>query len=330
MAEQWNQEQWARFEAALRVELLSADNGDDAWKRATRAALRIMARYSTSFYIVSRFLPPRKRERVEVIYASVRYPDEVVDTFDITQEEKLRCLDAWAQDYERALGIPVFYDAIKDGVHPILAAFARVVRENGIPAEHYRSFLGAMRMDVTPRLFETLEDLIENYIYGSATVVGYFLTHVYGSEKPERMPDTLGGARDLAIALQLTNFIRDVGEDYRRGRVYLPQELLRAAGADMERLDDPVNRRCVIEVIRRVAAFAEEAYCRAENAVVCFAPDSRVAIRACIDVYRKLNERIASSDDCITRRESVPAWEKFRALPARKYWHLPLYAVNLR
>jgi phytoene/squalene synthetase len=65
-----------------------------------------MARYSTSFYIVSRFLPLHKREGVEVIYACVRYPDEVVDTFDISTGEKLRRLDAWADDYERALRMP--------------------------------------------------------------------------------------------------------------------------------------------------------------------------------------------------------------------------------
>jgi phytoene synthase len=329
MADPWNPEQWARFDASLRRETLAAGDAE-AWRCVARGALRVMARYSTSFYIVSRFLPAHKRERVEVIYAAVRYPDEVVDTFAIPDTEKVRRLDAWAGEYERALGIPDFRAAIEEGVPPVLAGFVRVVREAGIPPEHYRAFLGAMRMDVAPRPFETLDDLIDTYIYGSAVVVGYFLAHVYGPARPGGLGRALGGARELAIALQLTNFVRDAGEDRRRGRVYLPQDLLQAAGADMDRLDDPASRKRVLAAIRAVAAHAEEAYGRAENAVEDFAPDSRVAIRACIDVYRKLNRRILSSRDCVARRESVSSWRKFRALPSCKYWRLPLYAVRLR
>ncbi len=330
MAGQWDPEHWAQFEAALGTEARAAADEGQAWHIVTRAALRIMARYSTSFYIVSRFLPSRKRERVEVIYASVRYPDEVVDTFDIPGAEKVRRLDAWSEDYERALRAPDVRHAVAEGVTPVLAGFARVVREARIPPEQYRAFLAAMRMDVSPRPFETLDDLIGSYVYGSAVVVGYFLARVYGPARPGGLARALDAARDLAIALQLTNFIRDVGEDRRRGRIYLPQDLLRAAAADMDRLEDPANRRRVIGVIRGVAARAEEAYRRAEKGVDAFAPDSRVAIRACIDVYRTLNRRILASDDCIARRQSVSPWHKFMALPACKYWHLPLYAVGLR
>ena len=330
MADPWNPEQWARFDASLRRETLATGGGEEAWRRVTRGALRVMARYSTSFYIVSRFLPSHKRERVEVIYAAVRYPDEVVDTFDVPDTEKVRRLDGWAGDYERALAIPDFRAAIAEGVPPVLAGFVRVVREAGIPPEHYRAFLGAMRMDVAPRPFATMDDLIDTYIYGSAVVVGYFLAHVYGPARPGGLGPALCGARELAIALQLTNFVRDVGEDRRRGRVYLPQDLLQACGADMDRLDDPGNRKRVLAVIRAVAAHAEESYERAESAVDRFAPDARVAIRACIDVYRKLNSGILSGRDCVARRESVSPWRKFRALPSCKYWRLPLYAVRLR
>lgn len=330
MAKQWNQEQWRQLEIALRHELIAASDETAAWKHVTRAARRVMARYSTSFFIVSRFLPPCKRDRVEVIYASVRYPDEVVDTFAIPNEQRFRRLDEWSGDYERAVELPDWREAVSEGVTPFLAAFGKVVRESSIPPEHYRAFLAAMRMDVAPRPFETLDDLIESYVYGSAIVVGYFLAHVYGPAKLERMPDALACSRDLGIALQLTNFIRDVREDCRRGRVYLPQDLLRAADADMERLDDPLHRKRVIGVIRQVAACAEDAYRRSAENLEAFAPDSRIAIKACIDVYGKLNQRIMASADCVSQRESVPAFEKFMALPARKYWHLPLCALGVR
>jgi len=330
VADQWNPEHWKQIEAALRRDLRGASDDEAAWKYVTHAALRIMSQYSTSFYIVSRFLPPHKRECVEVIYASVRYPDEVVDSFDIPDTQRLQRLDEWSDNYEKALRINDLRGAVAEGVTPLLAAFAKVLRETRIPPEHYRAFLGAMRMDVLPRPFQTLNDLIESYVYGSAIVVGYFLAHVYGPARPELMPDTLACARDLAIALQLTNFIRDVREDRRRGRIYLPQDLLHSAGADMDRLNDPVNRKRIIGVIHQVAAFAEDAYHRAAENLEVFAPDSRAAIKACIDVYRKLNQRIIASDDCIIRRESVSGWRKFMALPTRKYWHLPLYAVRMK
>ena len=80
-----------------------------------------------------------------------------------------------------------------------LAGFTRVVRESGIPPEHYRDFISAMRQDIRPRTFETLEDLIDNYIYGSAVVVGYFLAYVYGPSKSNRMEDTLACSRDLVL-----------------------------------------------------------------------------------------------------------------------------------
>jgi phytoene synthase len=330
MAGQWKPEQWTQLEVELRLVLQAAGDDKAAWKYVTRAALRVMAHYSTSFYVVSRFLPLHKRERVEVIYASVRYPDEVVDSFDIPDEQRLQRLNEWSGNYEKALKFYDLRDAVAEGVTPLLAAFAKVVHEAHIPPEHYRAFLGAMRMDVSPRPFQTLEDLIDSYIYGSAIVVGYFLAHVYGPAKPELMPDALVCARNLAIALQLTNFIRDVKEDHRRGRVYLPQDLLRWADADMDRLNDSASRMRVIAVIHQVAAFAEDAYRRAGENLDVFAPDSRIAIKACIDVYRKLNQRIVASDDCVTRRESVSSWGKFMALPTRKYWHLPLYAVRMK
>lgn len=326
----WNQVQWMQLETALHRDLLATGSDEAAWKCVTRVARRIMARYTSSFFIVSRFLPPSKRDRVEVIYACVRYPDEVVDTFDIPNELRLQRLDAWSEYYEKALTLRDLRDTVSAGVTPFLAAFAKVVREAEIPPDHYRAFLAAMRMDVRPRPFQTLEDLIESYIYGSAIVVGYFLAHVYGPSKPERLPDALACSRDLGIALQLTNFVRDVKEDHRRGRVYLPQDLLQAADADMDRLDDPANHKRVIRVIHQVAAFADDAYRRSTKHLDAFAADSRIAIKACVDVYCRLNQRILDSDDCILQRESVPSWEKFRALPTRKYWHLPLYAAGLR
>ncbi len=288
----------------------------------------VLRAYSTSFFIVTRFLPAHKRAKVEAIYAAVRYPDEIVDTFPIDRNEQLRRLAEWTVQYESALGHLSIRRSLESGIPCFLASFAAVVRDAGIPPEHYRAFIEAMRLDATPRLFATLDDLIESYIYGSAIVVGYFLTYVYGASSPQSFTRALESARSLGIALQLTNFLRDVGEDQCRGRVYLPFDHLRAEGIEEVNIGDARGRNALNRVLRRVAAIAESYYTDSLSGLAAFAPDSQMAIRACIDVYRQLNNRIGQSPQGVLHRESVPISEKLKVLPASKYWRLPLAYLN--
>jgi phytoene synthase len=321
----WSAEDWAAIERETCRRALRASSESAASKIINDRARSVMRAYSTSFFIVSRFLPTAKREQVEAVYAAVRYPDEIVDTFALGREERLRLLDEWGDAYEAGLNCASTGEALRRGVPCFLASFTTVVRERGIPPEHYRAFLEAMRRDAAPRPFETLTDLIENYIYGSAIVVGYFLAYVYGASTKENFTRAMACARALGIALQLTNFLRDVGEDKRRGRVYLPSDMLRAEGITGElNLDNALQRYALAKVLRQLASIAESFYSDAEHDLDAFSPDCQSAIRACINVYRRLNERIGQSSEGVMHRESVPASEKFGALPPSKYWRLPL------
>jgi phytoene synthase len=301
----WDEATWKNLDASMA-------NAD--WMSIARQARHVLKAYSTSFFLVTRFLPPEKRAEVEVIYASVRYPDEIVDTFPVSADRKLQLLQEWADGYEAGL------TGLVD-VPPFLAAFTEVVRRREIPPEHYRSFLEAMRLDVQPRLYATLDDLIDSYVYGSAIVVGYFLAYVYGGSD---FPRILESSRNLGIALQLTNFLRDVGEDQRRGRVYLPQDMLAAEGISRLDVDDASQLPALNRVLRRVSAIAEDHYAASERDLDAFSPDCVTAIRACIDVYRQLNLRIGRSVEGVRHRESVPMVTKFQVLPPSKYWRLPL------
>lgn len=319
----WPEERWRSIDDDLRRAALSARDGQ-GWSLVTRQARAVMRAYTTSFFIVSRFLPRHKRDMVEVVYATVRYPDEVVDCFPLAAEERMQRIEAWAEAYEKALQAGSLRAALEAGVPCFLAGFAEVVRRTGIPAEHYRAFLDAMRLDVRPRPFQTLDDLIDSYIYGSAIVVGYFLTHIYGASAPGQIERALRGARELGIALQLTNFLRDVAEDQRRGRVYLPVDMLQEEGIRELNAMDPAQQAPLDRVVKKLAARAADYYARAEADLDAFAEDSRVAIKSCIDVYGLLNQRILSSSRGIGHRESVPMIEKLRPLPASKYWRIPL------
>ncbi|HMV47117.1 MAG TPA: phytoene/squalene synthase family protein [Blastocatellia bacterium] len=322
--EVWSQQRWRTLEQETRRRALAAHSDAESWEVLVKQARLVLKTYSTSFFIVTRFLPPAKRAKVEAIYAAVRYPDEVVDTFPLTQIERTKLLDDWSEHYDDALRCRSLRQSLEQGAPCFVAAFAEVVRECGIPPEHYRAFLDAMRLDVWPRAFATLDDLIESYIYGSAIVVGYFLTYVYGSPRPQDFERALKSARDLGIALQLTNFLRDVAEDQRRGRVYLPLDLLRAEGIDEMDATDPEQQTALNNVLRKLTAMTERYYESSLADLDAFHHDSRVAIRACIDVYRQLNARIAGSPRGLQHRESVPMREKFRVLPPSKYWRLPL------
>lgn len=319
----WTESEWRDFEAATRRRALDA--GDQAWSAIVPAARRVMRTYTTSFFIVSRFLPRAKRDDVEAIYATVRYPDEVVDTFPLTREERRARLDAWATAFERGLATSSVREALAREVPCFLAAFLEVSRRTGIPPEFYRAFLEAMRRDIDPAPFDSINDLVDRYIYGSAIVVGYFLTHVYGASEPGAFPRAMESARRLGIALQLTNFLRDVREDRRRGRCYLPRDLLAAEGLTPDSDPaDPAFAEPFRRVIEALAAVAADHYRAARDALDAFAPDSRLAIRACIDVYGALNDRIRASRRGLDHRESVPFRAKWALLPPSKYWKIPL------
>ncbi|HEX8634137.1 MAG TPA: phytoene/squalene synthase family protein [Pyrinomonadaceae bacterium] len=320
----WTLAGWEALERRTRARALKAGSERAAWLVITKQARAVMRAYTTSFFIVSRFLPAAKRAEVEAVYAAVRYPDEIVDTFPLPRAEQLRQLDDWSERYEQGLRAASLAEALRAGVPCFAAGFARVVRERAIPPEHYRAFLAAMRRDAEPRPFETLDDLIENYIYGSAVVVGYFLAHVYGASAPRHFTRAAGSARALGIALQLTNFLRDVSEDQTRGRVYLPQDMLRAEGIAALDVRDARQHPALARLRRRLATIAESHYAQAERDLDAFSPDCQLAIRACIGVYRRLNERIGRNADGLMRRESVPAREKFGVLPPSKYWRIPL------
>jgi 15-cis-phytoene synthase len=324
LAEGWPRARWARLEQSTRAQALAAESEAGLQRVLERQGRHVLRSFSTSFFLATRFLPTAKRRHVELVYAAVRYPDEIVDTFVLDLGAKREELDGWRQAYRSSLEAPSERAAIEAGAPTILAGFARVVREKEIPPEHYLAFLEAMRFDLEPGTFRSLDELIEGYIYGSAIVVGYFLAYIYGSGERRDFERTLETSRRLGIALQLTNFVRDLAEDSERGRLYLPTDALAQEGIVRVDPASPLQQAGLRRVLRQMAAQAEADYAATVANLDAFAADTRTAIAACIAVYRELNQAVASSERPLTARESVPTWTKFQALPPSKYWRLPL------
>jgi phytoene synthase len=178
-----------------------------------------LARNSRSFRFAARFLPDAQARQVAEIYAFCRLTDDLVDEAKgVGVDEMDERLLQW-----EALAFQA-YQGISTGI-PMLDVPLRRMGESGVPIQYALELIEGMRMDVRPRLYANLGEL-EVYTYRVAGVVGQWLTELVGI----RNPWVLARAADLGHAMQLTNILRDVGEDLGRGRVYLPVDALARHG----------------------------------------------------------------------------------------------------
>jgi phytoene synthase len=170
----------------------------------------------SSFYYAFHFLPPRRRRAITALYAFCREVDDVVD--EVRDEGVAQAkLAWWRPEVARAFDGPP--------QHPVAQALVPVVRELALPEEHFQAIIDGMAMDLVQARYLDFSAL-ELYCHRVAGVVGLLSAEIFGYTNPA----TRGYARDLGIAFQLTNICRDVGEDARRGRIYLPQEDLAKFG----------------------------------------------------------------------------------------------------
>jgi phytoene synthase len=174
------------------------------------------AQSGTSFYYSFLFLPPERRRAIVALYAFCREVDDVVD--EVADPELARTKLAW---WRQEIG------AIFSGTpqHPVALALRTVVADFSLPQEHFQTVIDGMAMDLDRNRYLDFADL-ERYCHSVAGVVGLLSAEIFGYVNPA----TRQYARDLGIAFQLTNIIRDVGEDARRGRIYLPQDELARHG----------------------------------------------------------------------------------------------------
>jgi len=174
------------------------------------------AQSGSSFYYSFLFLPPERRRAITALYAFCREVDDVVD--ETSDPDIARTKLAWWRNE-----IAAAFDGTPQ--HPVAQALRPVVRSFDLPQEHFQTVIDGMAMDLDRNRYLDFGEL-ERYCHAVAGVVGLMSARIFGSTSAA----TLAYARDLGIAFQLTNIIRDVGEDARRGRIYLPQDELTRFG----------------------------------------------------------------------------------------------------
>lgn len=259
--------------------------------QACEALLRAGSR---SFFVASRLLPPRLRSDVAAVYGFCRVSDDAIDLSERPADE-LKVLHA---------RLEAIYAERPDD-HPVDRCLTRVVQRRGLPRVAFEGLLEGFAWDAEGRSYDTIESL-EAYCVRVASTVGVLMTVLMG----QRTPWVLARACDLGLAMQLTNISRDVGEDLRAGRVYLPTSWLEEAGlSKKELLASPKHSPALASVIRRLLNLARIYYRRAEAGIAHLPWDCRYSIDAALAIYEDIERGIRQHDyDSVSRRSytSVP------------------------
>jgi phytoene synthase len=261
-------------------------------RAADLAACRAMLRAgSKSFFAASLLLPKRVRDPASALYAFCRLADDAVDLSGDPTVALAHIRDRLERAYA---GAPL--------AHPVDRAFADVVARYAIPRAVPEALFEGFQWDAEGRRTETIADL-EAYAVRVAGTVGVMMTLLMGA----RGHQVLARATDLGMAMQLTNIARDVGEDARAGRLYLPTEWLIEAGIDRDAfLRAPRHTPALASVVARLVALAHDYYVRAEAGIAALPADCRPAIRAASRIYQRIGRRIAQNGhDAVTSRAVI-------------------------
>lgn len=246
---------------------------------------------SKSFAAAARLFRPDVRDDAVMLYAWCRHCDDVIDG----QSLGFRTEAEIPHDPQRALALLVHQTeaaiAGRPQDDPVFEALARVVRRHDIPARHPLDLLKGFEMDVEARRYDSFEDVLD-YCYHVAGVVGVMMTMIMGA----RAPETLRRAQDLGLAFQLTNIARDVGDDARMGRVYLPRDWLAEVGIPAEAspmtVAAPENAQRVARVVASLLAAAEPYYASARIGLRDLPFRSAWAIAAARGIYRDIGREV--------------------------------------
>ena len=236
---------------------------------------RLNALHGKTYYLATLLLPKSKRPYVHALYGFARYADEIVDDLasTLTVDEKAKALSTWGEKILNDLKGGTSDDAVG-------RALIDTVNRFDIPHAHFKAFLDSMTMDLTVTEYQTYEDLLE-YVYGSAAVIGLEMVPVLGVLEE----GAYECAKKLGIAFQLANFIRDVGEDLDRGRIYLPLDELAQCGVSREMLEARVLTPQIIEALKFQIARVRQLQAEATPGIKMLEPASRPCIEAASTLY---------------------------------------------
>jgi 15-cis-phytoene synthase len=264
------------------------------------AACRAIAtRSNSSFPFAFRLLSPPKRRAMDALYAFMRVTDDLADEPG-EMSAKRAALLTWRTDLRAAL----------QGTfrHPIHAALADAVERYGIPTRYLFDAIDGVESDLEPVHFATFADLYP-YCYRVASAPGLACVRIWGLRQGATFEEADRPAEAAGIAFQLTNILRDLGEDLARGRVYLPADELKQADCPPELWRDHALQ--VRAMVQAQAVRARRYYREADLLSPMLSPEGRGIFRVMCGVYRQLLDEVARAGErVLAHRVRVPRWRK--------------------
>ena len=256
-------------------ELNAAGITDPELRASYEECKRLNSLHGKTYYLATLLLPAAKRPFVHALYGFARYADEIVDDLasTLTAQEKAEVLRNWSSEVLRGLETGNSSDLVG-------RALIDTVKRFDIPHQHFVDFLHSMEMDLTVTEYQTFDDLYE-YVYGSAAVIGLQMVPILGGDTV----NSLNAAKDLGVAFQLANFIRDVSEDLERGRVYLPLQELAEHGVTRQMLEARKLTPEIISALKFQIARVRQLQMDAEPGIALLDKTSQPCIRAASELY---------------------------------------------
>ncbi|MGW3864652.1 phytoene/squalene synthase family protein [Streptomyces sp. NPDC005047] len=284
-----------------RRELAAAGITDPALRAAYTRCRELNAQHGKTYFLATRLMPIEHRSAVHALYGFARWADDIVDDLDqhSTPDERDLLLKRLNDDLAHSL-------RTRGGNEPVVRAVADTAYRYDIDHSLFADFMRSMRSDLHVTDYPTYAEL-RAYMHGSAAVIGLQMLSVLGTVVPSEKAEPHAAA--LGVAFQLTNFLRDVGEDLDRGRVYLPADLLAAHGVDRELLQwsrsnqrrDPRIRAAFVAA----EAMARDVYREAEPGIDMLDPRVRPCIRTAFTLYGRILDAIADQDYAVLHRRAV-------------------------
>ncbi|MFD8451212.1 phytoene/squalene synthase family protein [Streptomyces coelicoflavus] len=282
---------------------LDAAGITDPELRAAYTRCRLLnARHGRTYFLATRLLPADRRPAVHALYGFARRADDIVDDMgaEATPAERAAALTRLDRLLRRAL------TGGRPSTEPVVLALADTAARYAIEPAHFTDFMASMRADLTVTDYATYADL-RTYMHGSAAVIGLQMLPVLGTVTA-RAPAAPHAAA-LGVAFQLTNFLRDVGEDLDRGRIYLPADLLAAHGVHRDlllwsRATGRHDRR-VTAALRAAEDLTRGVYREAEPGLTMLDPVARPCIRTAFLLYRNILDTTADGGYAVLHRRAV-------------------------
>lgn len=244
-------------------------------------------------------LPRDRRAAMNALYAFMRIADDCSDEVSLTLDQRRQALHEWSTAFTAAL----------DGAtptHPALPAVIDTVKRYDIPPQYFQDVLTGVTRDMEPVPITTFAEL-EDYCYHVAGAVGLCCLSIWGIRDEQAIPRGI----ECGLAFQLTNILRDIGEDRALGRVYLPAEDLSQFELTIEELGTAAARDRYRALMQFEVQRARECYERSEVLYGLIEPVGRPILRVMRDIYRGLLEEIERRDyDVFSQRVSLPKWKK--------------------